>query len=139
MTHGDAGKIHWGNPGANGLQAGVRLSPPVTHFLMGQKIDVELLYRNVLTKSIVAGIPNFPGYGLEVFDESVGLPGRVRGSGERTLAGAQVEWIGEQPLSRKASPIVLVPSNLGPDEQDRMLADNNRSQSCFCKTWDVYR
>ncbi len=81
VTHGDAGKIHWGTPDANGLQVGVRLSPPVTHFLMGQKIDVELLLRNVLTNSIEATIPTFPSYALDVFDEN-GVRRRVLDSRE---------------------------------------------------------
>lgn len=138
VTHGDAGKIHWGTPGANGLQAGVRLSPPVKTFSMGQKINVEILYRNVLTKSIKAMIPNFPSYGIELFDEN-GLRRRVLEPGMRIIAGAQVEWIGEQPLSRKVSPIVLAPSNLGPDEEARMLADCNGANLVFVKPGTTYR
>ncbi len=138
VTHADAHKIHWGTPGSNGLQAGFRVSPPVTHFQMGQRIDVELFYRNVLTNSIEATIPTFPNYAIELFDEN-GLRRRVLEPGEHTLAGAQVEWIGEQPLSRKLSPIVLAPSNLGPDEEARMLADCNGANLAFVKPGMSYR
>ncbi len=138
VTHGDAGKIHWGTPGSNGLQAGVRLSPPVTNFQMGQKIDVELFYRNVLTKSIEATIPTFPSYAIELFDEN-GLRRRVLEPSERTLAGAQVRLISEQPLSRKVSPIVLAPSNLAPDEEARMLAECNGANLVFVKPGMSYR
>jgi serine/threonine protein kinase len=138
VTHGDAGKIHWGTPGANGLQTGFRLSPPVTHFQMGQRIDVELFYRNVLTKSIEATIATFPSYAIELYDEN-GERRRVLESGERILAGAQVEWIGEQPLSRKVSPIVLAPSNLGPDEEASMRADCNGANLVFVKPGMTYR
>ncbi len=140
VTHGDAGKIHWGTPGANGLQAGVRLSPPVNNFLMGQKMEVELFYRNVLTKSIEATIPTFPGYTIELFDEN-GERRRVLESGKHSeiVAGAQVEWIGEQPFSLKVSPIVLAPSNLGPDEEARMLADYNGANLVFVKPGMSYR
>jgi serine/threonine protein kinase len=140
VTHGDANKIHWGTPGANGLQAGVRISPSVTHFQMGQKIDVEILYRNVLTKSIEATIPTFPGYTIDVFDEN-GLRRRVLESREHseTVAGARVEWIGEEPLTLKVSPIVLAPSNLGPDVEARMLADYNGANLVCVKPGMSYR
>jgi hypothetical protein len=138
VKHGNAGRIFWGTPGANGLQAGMRLGPPVTHFMMGQKIDVELLYRNVLTKSIEATIPTFPGYAIELVDEN-GVRRRVLESGEHILAGTQVEWVDEQPRSRKVSPIVLVPSSLGPDEEARMLADYNGANLAFVKPGMSYR
>lgn len=140
VTHGDAGKIHWGPPGTNGLQAGVRLSPPVTHFVMGQRIDVELFYRNVLTKSIEATIPPFPDYAFEVFDEN-GERRRVleRREHVETPAGARVEMIFEQPLSRKVTPIVLAPSNLGPDEEARILADCKGANLAFVKPGMSYR
>ncbi|MCU0719281.1 MAG: serine/threonine protein kinase [Pirellula sp.] len=138
VTHGDAGKIHWGTPGANGLQAGFRLSPPVTYFPLGQRIDVELFFRNVLTKSIEATIPTFPSYAIELFDEN-GLRRRVLEPSEHIVAGAQVEWIGEQPISRKVSPIVLAPSNLAPDEEARMLADCNGANLVFVKPGMSYR
>ena len=138
VKHGDAGKILWGKPGTNGVQAGVRLSPSVTQFMLGQKIEVELFYRNVLTRSIETKIMNFPVYAVEVFDES-GMQPSVLESGEHLVAGAQVEWLSEQPLSRKAMPIVLAPSNLGPDERARMLADYNGANLLFVKPGKKYR
>ncbi len=138
VRHGDAGKVHWGTPGANGLQAGMRLSPPVTDLLVGQKLDVEILYRNVLTKSLEATIPTFPNYRIEIFDQN-GMRRRVLEPEERLIAGARLESIGEQPLSRKASPIVLAPSNLGPDEEARMLADFGGAHLVFVKPGLSYR
>ncbi len=46
VKHGDAGEIHWGQPAKNGLQAGVRLSPPLLSYELGQKIDVQVFYRH---------------------------------------------------------------------------------------------
>jgi serine/threonine protein kinase len=138
VKHGDAGKILWGKPGTNGVQAGVRLSPSVTQFMMGQKLEVELFYRNVLTQSIETTIMNFPVYAVEVFDET-GLQPRVLESGEHLIAGAQSALLGEQPLSRKARPMVLTPSNLGPDEEARMIADYDGANLLFVKPRTNYR
>jgi serine/threonine protein kinase len=138
VKHGDAGRILWGKPGTNGVQAGIRLSPSVTRFMMGQKIEVELFYRNVLTQSIETTILNFPVYTVEAFDET-GLQPSVLESGEHLIAGAQSALLGEQPLSRKARPIVLAPSNLGPDERARMLADYDGANLVFVKPSKNYR
>ena len=138
VKHGDAGRIIWGKPGTNGIQAGIRLSPAVTRFMMGQKLEVELFYRNVLTRSIEATIMNYPVYAVEAFDET-GLQPRMLESGEHLIAGAKLESLGEQPISRKAKPIILAPSNLGPEEEARMLADYDGANLLFVKPGSNYR
>lgn len=59
VTHGDAESIHWGQPAENGLQAGVRLSPGLKTYDIGQKIDVEIYYRNIYTTPLKGSLPNF--------------------------------------------------------------------------------
>jgi hypothetical protein len=101
---------------------------------------VELLYRNVLTKSIEATVPTFPSYSIEVIDEN-GMRRRVQESREHmeTVAGAQVQWIGDQPISLQVRPIVLAPSSLGPDEEARLLAENQGANVVFVKPGLSYR
>ncbi len=93
---GGAGSVHWGKPAENGLQAGVRISPPLKSYPLGQKISVELLFRNILTKPMQVTVPNFPSYEMEAYGtdgakfESFVPPLEM-------IGGARVETIGDNP------------------------------------------
>ncbi|MCU0721367.1 MAG: serine/threonine protein kinase, partial [Pirellula sp.] len=134
----DAERIYWGTPGTNGLQLGMRLSSPANRYLMGQKIDVELVYRNALTKSIDATIPTFPSYAIELNDEN-GMRRRTLESGEKPPGGVRLETIGEQPVSLRGSPIVLAPSSLGPEEEAQLLSAMQGANLVFVKPGQSYR
>jgi hypothetical protein len=120
VTHGDAGKINWGNPGANGLQVGVRLSPPLTRYSLGQRIDVELLYRNVLTNPLQATVSNFPRYAV-VAKDKLGRQVTVVDPPFEIVGGATVENVGEQPVVRKGMSLKLVDSAVSQFADERLL------------------
>lgn len=115
VKHGDAGSIHWGTPAENGLQAGVRLSPPLLSYQFGQKIGVEILYRNVLSKPMPVTLPNFLNYRdyeVEIHDKD-GANLDVFDCREREIIGGwRVERIGDEPISLRGRPIQLKPAAL---------------------------
>ena len=70
QVHDDS-DIHWGPPAANGLQAGVRLSPSGNVYNIGQEIRVEICYRTTGGKTLPGILPNVLSYvGIEAFDAS---------------------------------------------------------------------
>ena len=115
VKHGDAGEIHWGQPAENGLQAGVRLSPALLSCELGQKIDVQILYRNILGRPISAGVPNFGGYGLTVHDAN-GTPIEIFDLHEPlVVGGARSEQIGDEPVSSRGRSLAFAPKSMTKD------------------------
>ena len=116
VKHGDAGEIHWGQPAENGLQAGVRLSPALLSYELGQKIDVQILYRNILSKPIAAGVPNFCGYELAVHDAN-GTTVEIFDLHEpMVVGGARSEQIGDEPVSSRGRSLAFAPKSMTKDE-----------------------
>ncbi len=54
---------HWGRPGSNGIQAGVRLVPSQQTYRHGQVVDIEFLYRSVTSKEVPATLPSVFQFG----------------------------------------------------------------------------
>ncbi|MEQ1824409.1 MAG: protein kinase [Pirellula sp.] len=108
VKHGKANTIHWGTPGANGLQAGVRLSPSSTAYELGQEIEVEFFFRNILGQPLRGSLPNAMSYNsIDVTDQD-GQHVEVRNNrAEKLIAGAQVIDFNEVPISRKSQAILI--------------------------------
>jgi serine/threonine protein kinase len=115
VKHADAGEIHWGTPSAGGMQVGTRLRPPLKNYSIGQKVVVEFVYRNVLTKPLDASIPNIPHYEIEVRDAR-GTEVQTRNPSLEVVAGYQVERMidGEQ-VTRTAQQLLFVPKSIESD------------------------
>ena len=123
VKHDDAGDIHWGAPAPNGLQAGVRLSPPLKSYSIGQKVGVQIFFRNVLTKPLQATVPNFPGYRLEVKDAN-GEPIAVVAPQLEVVAGARFAHLGSEPMSCRARSLVfLLVSNATDEDSTNVVAE----------------
>jgi hypothetical protein len=133
VKHGDAGSIHWGTPAENGLQAGVRLSPPLLSYQFGQKIGVEVLYRNILTKPLTATVPNFPDYEVDVLDLDGTRPEVVDPLKEKIIGGWRAERIGDEPISLRGRPLVLMPTKLSPDERAKASSQADDQVLIFAK------
>ncbi len=116
VKHGDAGSIHWGKPAENGLQVGVRLSPALKSYQFGQKISVELLLRNILTKSLPATVPNFPSYEVAALDRQ-GAEFVTTVPEIKIIGGAREESISDQPLSLRGLPFVFLPATMSTEER----------------------
>ncbi len=124
VKHGDAGSIHWGKPAENGLQAGVRLFPPLDSYQLGQKISVEILFRNILTKPISTSVPNFPSYEVEACDTE-GTKLQVAVPQLQIVGGWRLETIGDQPISLRGWPIVFLPSSASFEERAKMRSQDD--------------
>ncbi len=145
VKHGDTGEIHWGQPTENGLQAGVRLSPPLLSYELGQKIDVQVFYRNVLNKPISATVPNFCGYEVEVLDASdrkrawLGYrPAEVFDSEEQIVGGAVSTQIGNEPISSHGRSFAFAPSSLANDQRDEFRSKTGASMLIFVEPGKSY-
>ncbi|QEG41713.1 protein kinase domain-containing protein [Roseimaritima ulvae] len=139
VRHGDAASIHWGPPGENGLQAGVRLTPGLLSYEMGQKIGVEFFYRNILGQSLPATIPNIFIYKeIDVRDAEGAKLEVVKGAQDLIIGGAVGVNIGEEPYSFRGQPLMLVPVSTAAEQRDKIFAASdartlilaNPGQSC---------
>ena len=86
--------IHWGPPATNGLQAGVRLSPPSSSLTFRQPVLLEFVFRHS-GKELMGRNPNIYSYdAIKVFD-SAGNPIRVvhhRGNSATVKVGRATKW-----------------------------------------------
>lgn len=124
VKHGDAGSIHWGQPGENGLQAGVRLSPPLLSYQIGQEIEFEFFYRNILGKPMPGSLPNF--FTCEEIDarDADGARLKVLERQDPQIIGGWTEvGFGDEPVSRRGPPIVLASASTATEQRKKMLAD----------------
>lgn len=139
VKHGDAAEIHWGKPAENGVQAGVRLSPPLKSYEVGQKIAVEVFYRNILTKQISATVPNFCSYKLVVLDEN-GTKMEVLDSQELIVGGARLEQlIGDEPTSSRGSSLAFAPASLAKDQREAYRSKTGASVLILVDPGKSYR
>ncbi len=121
VKHVDASSLHWGTPGENGLQVGVRLSPALASYELGQVIEVEFFFRNVLGKPLDGMLPNIMSFdAIEVTDQH-GHPMEVRkGSSLELIAGAQGLSFGDEPISRKSKSLMIA----APSTIDKVIGDH---------------
>ncbi len=139
VKYGDAGKIHWGLPAENGLQAGVRLSPPRLSYQLGQKIDVQVLYRNILTKPISTTVPNFCGYEVAVHDIS-GAKMEVFDLQEPIIVGgARSAGVGDEPVSSIGRSFAFAPSSLEKDKRQEYRSRTGASLLILVEPGKSYR
>jgi len=138
VKHGDAGEIHWGQPAENGLQAGVRLSPPLPSYEIGQKIDVEVFYRNILTNPISATVPNFCGYEIAVHD-SYGVKMEVFDLQKLIPGGWRSEQIGVESTSSHGRSLAFAPSSLAMDLREKYRFKTGASILIFVEPGKSYR
>ena len=126
LKHDDAGIVHWGKPDENGLQAGVRLSPSLKRYQVGQKVSIEILFRNILTQPIVAMVPDFPVYRLEVHDTNGAMVEVSDTQKLQSESGSRTENIGDQPIALDARPLLLIDSSTSAEKRVQALsqADN---------------
>ncbi|MFO1064982.1 MAG: protein kinase [Pirellulales bacterium] len=137
VKHADAGEIHWGTPAVDGLQAGVRLSPPLKKYSTGQKVEVEIYYRNVLTKPLEASIPNFLHYDVDVRDAH-GNKVKSQCIAEKIVAGARLERLvdGEQ-ISRKSRALQFVSASK--QAEPPATAQSDDATLVFVEAGETYR
>jgi hypothetical protein len=138
VKHGDAGSIRWGKPAENGLQAGVKLSPPLLSYQIGQTIQVDILYRNILSKSMPAFVPNFPSYKVEVHERD-GAVIEVFDSPRQIVGGSREDYFGEQPTVLRGRPIVLASVSSSPDQQAKVLSQSENQMVIFVEPGKSYR
>jgi serine/threonine protein kinase len=136
VKHGDAGEIHWGAPASNGVQVGVRLNPPLKSYSIGQKVDVVICYRNVLTKPLAATIPNVLSYAVEGKDES-GKKIEFILPRMPILAGAQVERLVGEPTFKKG--VSLAFSSTSKANQDQAESDELEHVLAMVEAGKSYR
>lgn len=137
VKHSDAGEIHWGTPAADGIQVGARLRPPLKNYSIGQKVVVEIVYRNVLTKSLEASIPNIPHYEIEARDAR-GNEVQSRNPSLDIVAGYQLErMIDGEPVTRTAQRLMFAPKSV---ESDAALSEPAGIQTLiFVEAGESYR
>lgn len=139
VKHGNAGEIHWGKPAENGLQAGVRLAPALLAYELGQKINVDLCYRNILTKPISAGVPNFSGYEIKAFDANDTLMEVLDLEEPLIVGGARAEGIGHEPTTSHGRSFAFAPTSLPIDKREEYRAQTGASILIFVEPGKTYR
>ncbi|MBL8873727.1 MAG: serine/threonine protein kinase, partial [Planctomycetaceae bacterium] len=138
VKHGDAGEIHWGQPAKNGLQAGVRLTPALLSYELGQKIHVDLCYRNILTKPISARVPNFSGYAIKALDANDKAM-EILDHQELIVGGARSEEIGNEPTTSHGRSFAFAPTTLPLDKREEYRAQTGASILIFVEPGKTYR
>ncbi len=139
VKHGDAGKIQWGKPAENGLQAGVRLLPALLRYELGQKIDVQVLYRNILSKPISAHVPNFCGYEVTVLDSNGAKMEVVDFQEPIVVGGAVSAHFGDEPISSRGRSLAFAPSSLAMDKRVDYLSKTGASILILVEPGKSYR
>ncbi len=126
VRHGDAATIHWGPPGENALQAGVRLSPPLLSYEIGQEIGVEFLYRNILGKPMPGTFPNYFTYHqIEARDAEGAKLEVVQRPQELIVGGAYGVSIGEEPIACRSQPMMVVPVSTTKEQREKLFASSD--------------
>jgi serine/threonine protein kinase len=131
VKHGNAGEIHWGKPAENGLQAGVRLTPSLLSYELGQTINVDLCYRNILTKPISASVPNFSGYEIKTLDANDTLMDVLDFEEPLIVGGARAEQIGHEPTTSHCRSFAFAPTSLPIDKREEYRAQTGASILIF--------
>ncbi len=95
----NSGKIAWGKPLENGIQAGFRLIPDQHEFLPGQQVRVEVFYRSVFGQEREGTLPNHFTIGEANVSDSEGNTVETETvRKELIIGGAQSAMISEEPL-----------------------------------------
>ncbi len=104
----DSTTIHWGKPGDNGVQAGMRLIPAQREYKVGQKIEVEFFFRSITGKAIEASLPNYFTFDTIKVIDSDGNEVPTTEHQEGIIGGWMVTEIGEQPTRRVGQLIQII-------------------------------
>lgn len=139
VEHRDAGEIHWGQPAENGLQAGVRLSPSLLSYEIGQKIAVQVFYRNIFNKPILATVPNFCGYKVTVLDSNGATMEVLVPREELVVGGAYSAGIGDEPVTLIGRSLAFAPSTLAIDKREEYRSKTDASILIFVEPSKSYR
>lgn len=120
VKHGNTGEIHWGKPAENGLQAGVRISPPLQKYKIGQQLEIEIAYRNIFSEQLAGSLPNFLSYDKVQVHDAAGVSMTVIDrEAEKIVGGWRGAGWNDQPQTLRGRPIALVTEQTQQDSFDR--------------------
>ena len=131
--------VHWGKPAESGLQAGMRLSPELKSYRLGQQFSFELLFRNILSKPVPAFMLNSPVYTLEVRDSNGAKLDVAYSQTRPTVGGSRAKTIEDETVALRARSLLLLPASTSDEVREQIIAQSDGSFLVFLNPSQSYR